>query len=109
MTDAMLRLARAVYPQYEWTMYGSYPYRECETEFERMVCTAVLFDPANNADQFCDVLAWMASRNHIELYDDSVLTNAPVDGEINLITISHDGTGAGIRAAAVEAATRVVK
>lgn len=97
MTDTMLRLARAVYPQHKWQQTAD---GEVFASFR-----VIPFDPANNADQFCDVLAWL-----VDALPDLHIAKCSVTYSRNGFHIErHDGTASGIRAAVVEAARRVVK
>ena len=109
MTYAMLRLARAVYPEKAFIVNDGRVYSiYCE------------FDPANNSEQFVDVLAWLLRQRPMHWYDGEerrvwielvagqIHKTIYAEGEyITLQTWNHDCTPAGIRAAVVEAAVRV--
>lgn len=94
----LLRLARAVYPgrAYEVTTDLRYGFNGAYVSGEK-------FDPANNSEQFVEVMAWLLgqdSMNQVDWYGVDYLA----DG---FRCIPHNGTPAGIRAAVVEAAVRV--
>lgn len=96
MTNAMLRLAKQVYPNRDWGV---------DRVDRRSVSSGcgnalVFFDPINNAEQFCDVQAWLLSRNF-------VISRCAVIGPPECDDFDHDGTASGIRTAVVQAAMSV--
>lgn len=108
MTDAMLRLARAVYPEWEWKVDEGRPYRMVRIDrYEIFAPDGHDAQYSMASRQFCDVLAW-ALDNGINVRDDEVFWYPTIE-TIRAERISHDGTASGIRAAVVEAARRVVK
>jgi hypothetical protein len=103
----LLRLAMVVYPDVTWTSDGG---GEPETVFD--LHEGTIFDPANNSEQFVEMLVWLTTRSAVahEVYADGThgLFYAPYGADAH-DTIAHNGTPAGIRAAVVEAAVRVAK
>jgi len=114
MTDAMLRLARAVYSDVTWTSDGG---GECEDVFD--LHEGTIFDPANNSEQFVEVLAWLLSpalsmahpkQALFTVTSWNVMRSRFEDDcmePVTMFSVAHNGTPAGIRAAVVEAAVRV--
>lgn len=108
MTDAMLRLARAAIPSVPWQfddMHGlTYDPRD-----------GTQFDPANNSEQAWDVMAWLEREigescglrvtDSVHAFNAYAFNVYPYDGS-KTISVKHNGTPAGIRAAVVEAALR---
>lgn len=125
MTDAMLRLARAVYgeaahvgPHYDNHLDGTWTYTDCIVRIATDNGIDV-FDPANNSEQFCEVLAWLLSpalslahpeKAFFTVTSWNVLRSRFIDDclePVTMFSVGHNGTPAGIRAAVVEAAVRV--
>lgn len=55
--DAMLKLARAVYPESQWEIDGP----QCVCRVDRHGFAVENFDPANNDSQAVSVLCWLLS------------------------------------------------
>lgn len=105
---AMQALARAVYPERQVAtvvphivlMWPASTVPKGRIDYTPAEC----FDPANNSEQFVEVLAWLIGR---EIYD---AWNVCLDGSMGYVCwnqIRHDGTAADIRRAVVEAAIMV--
>ena len=94
MTDQrLLALASKVYPDREWLESDTTVFDLVDGIYHGQ------FDPANNADQFVAVLAWL------------VFNHAATIGRywvsLPVFSIEHDGTAAGLRQAVTDAAVRV--
>lgn len=100
-----LALARAVYPDREWHIEDGVGV--LGWSINPVEC--VTFDPENNADQFCDVQAWLfALPGNNRVDGDGVFFVVGSDWwEKNFIP-HPDGTASGIRRAVVQAAERCV-
>lgn len=101
----MLKLAQAVYPDNR----AGYP-DSIVTDDSWGLCVWVgenpcVFDPENNAEQFCDVLAWLLSNYEAAINGDDVTVYI---GNQQYAYTPHDGTAAGIRNAVLQAALRCV-
>jgi len=118
MTGAMLRLARAVYgcratvniDQQESGAIG-HVYIRGEYNFPYPTKNSEPFDPANNSEQFVEVLAWLLRQDQCLSIDRYLVEMAHGDTAMCCVESrhKHNGTPAGIRAAVVEAAVRVAK
>jgi len=98
--DAMLKLARAVYPnaQNVWRDASElklYVHEDCGAITQ--------FDPANNDSQAVAVLCWLLKAQEFAKVGD-----AAVFFSDSMELFWHDGTPAGLRAAVTKAALRVV-
>lgn len=101
MSEAMLRLARAVYGADAAWRDGSEPRVYVRKDYGAIE----IFDPANNYEQAWEVLAWLLRVNAAAFDIDGHRVHGYVGA--NPITCKHNGTPSGIRAAVVEAAARV--
>lgn len=119
----LLRLARAVYPDAQIEIVCG----EVHVSWRSPLPLAdgshpvlgLPFDPANNSEQFCEVLAWLLSpalslahpeKAFFTVTSWNVLRSRFIDdclGPVTMFSVGHNGTPAGIRAAVVDAAVRV--
>ena len=98
-------LAKAVYPGIEvfWDLDDESAWFYVEGE-------PATFDPENNSDQFCDVLAWLLTYDLCARVESDCVfhDDGSLDYERPLLHVDHDGTASGIRRAVVQAAERCV-
>lgn len=103
MTDqgAMLKLARAVYPDAVVEAEGGvvFVYGKRHREY---------FDPNVHDYQFVDVLCWTLNQDKCNDVDGHAV-RVYIDGAQQATTVEHDNTPASFRAAVTKAALRVVQ
>lgn len=101
--DAMLKLARAVYPADAWYFAG---------KFSTVISNqgGLVFDPANNDTQAVAVLCWLLGHDHNNRVTHDSIFYAVEDGTgWSKRAEYYDNTPASFRAAVTKAALRVVQ
>lgn len=102
--ESLLALARAVYPNIEWTSDGG-----GESPYVFDLYDGDIFDPANNDAQAIDVLCWLLGRDNCNEIDCDVVRFYPNNNPLSEpLCIGHDNTPQSLRAAILAAALRVV-
>jgi len=109
--DAMLKLARAVYPERDWVMLGNDA--ACVERYTSVIREdGFTFDPATNDSQAVAVLCWLLSCYDIKdpsAKEHFISWEEWKCGRYIPMHEPHDNTPASFRAAVTKAALRVVR